>query len=296
MSIIRLEKGARRVAEVLRSLGDHEFEFTSRDFERVRTMLYDRAGISISARKRDMVYSRLARRLRRHGLDRFSTYLDSLDALDEVQAFVNALTTNLTAFFREEHHFSIMSDYVRERGKPAGLRLWSAAASTGEEAYSIAMTLAEVYGSIKPPVRILASDIDTEVLETGIKGLYPIARLDDVPQPLVSKYFQRGTGANAGLARVDPALREIIDFAQINLLAPATIAEERFDIIFCRNVLIYFDRAGQRQVLERLHGRLKEGGLLMLGHSESLRESVDLFAALGRTAYRKLTVPVRASA
>jgi chemotaxis protein methyltransferase CheR len=259
-------------------------------------MLYARAGISISARKRDMVYSRLARRLRHHRIDRFSTYLDSLDALDEVQAFVNALTTNLTAFFREEHHFSILRDYITERGKPAGLRVWSAAASTGEEAYSIAITLAEAYGSMKPPVQILASDVDTEVLATGISGIYKLARLDDLPQPIVSKYFKRGTGSNAGFARVDPTLRDLITFEQINLLDLAPIAEEPFDVIFCRNVLIYFDRIGQRRVLERLHPRLKDGGLLMLGHSETLRDSADLFASLGRTAYRKASTLVRASA
>lgn len=284
------------MGEILKSLGAHEFEFTTHDFERVRTILYARAGISISPRKRDMVYSRLARRLRHHRIDRFSTYLDSLDALDEVQAFVNALTTNLTAFFREAHHFSTLRDFVLERGKPGGFRVWSAAASTGEEAYSIAITLAEAYGSMKPPVRILASDIDTEVLATGINGIYKIARLDDLPQPILTKYFKRGTGSYAGLARVDPALRDLIDFEQINLLDPAPVANETFDVIFCRNVLIYFDRAGQRRVLERLHPALKAGGLLMLGHSETLRDSTDLFASLGRTAYRKVNGLVRASA
>jgi len=284
------------MGELLKSLGGHEFEFTTHDFERVRTMLYARAGISISARKRDMVYSRLARRLRHHRIDRFSTYLDSLDELDEVQAFVNALTTNLTAFFREAHHFSTMRDYVRERGKPAGFRVWSAAASTGEEAYSIAITLAETYGSMKPPARILATDIDTDVLATGANGIYKLSRLDDLEQPILAKYFKRGTGSNAGLARVDPALRDLIDFEQLNLLDSGAIASERFDVIFCRNVLIYFDRAGQRRVLERLHPCLKDGGLLMLGHSETLRDSTDLLASLGRTAYRKVSGTVRASA
>jgi len=284
------------VGDILTSLGAHEFEFTTHDFERVRTMLYARTGISISARKRDMVYSRLARRLRHHRIERFSTYLDSLDALDEVQAFVNALTTNLTAFFREGHHFSTMRDYILERGKPAGFRVWSAATSTGEEAYSIAITLADAYGTLRPPARILASDIDTAVLATAMNGVYKISRLDDLPRPVLTKYFKRGTGANAGLARVDPALRDLIDFEQINLLDSALPTEERFDVIFCRNVLIYFDRAGQRRVLERLHPRLKDGGLLMLGHSETLRDSTDLFASLGRTAYRKVSGLVRASA
>jgi chemotaxis protein methyltransferase CheR len=285
------------MGELLGTNGAREFAFTTSDFDRVRTLIHARAGISLAAHKRDMVYSRLARRIRHHGLASFAEYLDALDRLDETQAFVNALTTNLTSFFREAHHFDALRAYVRACGTPAGLRVWSAAASTGEEPYSIAITLAEAYGSASPPVDILASDIDTDVLAAAARAIYELPRLDDMSRDRVAKYFQRGVGENTGLARVVPSVARLVRFRQISLLDAATWPDgNAFDAIFCRNVLIYFDRTAQARVIERLHARLKPGGLLMLGHSESLREGAARFASLGRTIYRKIDPAARASA
>jgi len=268
---------------------DQEFSFSAADFERVRRLIYERAGISLHAGKQAMVYSRLSRRLRESGQRCFSDYLQHLEqttgtrAESEWTEFVNALTTNLTAFFREEHHFHALAQDLRARSGPP-LRLWCNAASTGEEPYSLVMTAVESLGP-SAPVRLLASDIDTRVLEAARRGVYPADARGLDPERL-RRHFMRGTGRNAGQVRVRDELCRLVEFRPFNLVDKDwSSLGEPFDIIFCRNVMIYFDAATQRQVLQRMRRVLKPGGLLYVGHSENFTDSRDLFRLRGKTVY-----------
>jgi chemotaxis protein methyltransferase CheR len=264
-----------------------EFVLSDRDFARVCKMIYARAGITLNETKRNMVYSRLSKRLRECDLPGFGVYLDLLESDEgaEWQDFINALTTNLTSFFRESHHFEMLAEHLRaRRDKPA--MLWSSASSTGEEAYSMAMTAMDALRTKTPQVRILATDIDTLVLEAGRRGVYRDDNVAKLDPEIVRRHFQRGTGANAGKARVKKELRDMVSFRQLNLLQPAWPLREKFTAIFCRNVLIYFDKPTQRGVVERMAARLEPDGLLCIGHSENLMWARDLFEPCGRTAYR----------
>ena len=267
-----------------------EFDLSDADFERLRELIYLHAGISLGAGKRQMVYSRLIRRLRILGLKDFRDYLLLIEADEggERQAFTNALTTNLTAFFREPHHFPILSEYAK-RAERDHLTIWSSACSTGEEAYSIAITMAEAFGSIPAPVRILASDVDTNVLERARFGVYPMERAAKVPADQIRNYFLRGSGAHEGMVKVRPELREMISFRQINLLDADWGVRGPLDAIFCRNVMIYFNKKTQYEILKRFAAVLAPNGLLFIGHSESLHHASDLFRLRGKTVYQLLT-------
>jgi len=265
-----------------------EFEFTSKDFEQVRKLIYDHAGISLNPSKEDMVYSRLARRLRATGLDSFSVYLSRLEkdgASDEWQAFVNSLTTNLTAFFREEHHFPLLAEHIRKQRDKHPILLWCSASSTGEEPYSMAMTMLDLYGSSMPPVKILATDLDTNVLAKAEAGIYPLERLEKLPEEKLKRYFLKGKGTQAGFAQVRPELRNMITFRQLNLLDKTWPIRGPFDAIFCRNVMIYFDKQTQLQILQRFAPMLQADGLLFAGHSESFHNAADIFKLRAKTVY-----------
>ncbi|WP_052162586.1 CheR family methyltransferase [Aquabacterium sp. NJ1] len=268
---------------------DREFDFHPRDFSRVRSLIYERAGISLHEGKQAMVYSRLSRRLRETGYTTFETYLKWLESgtasQQEWQEFVNCLTTNLTSFFREEHHFHTLTEWLRNRGSQP-TRIWCAAASTGEEPYSLAMTVADVWG-LNAPVKILSSDIDTNVLATASRGVYD-ANSRGLSQQHLRNYFLRGKGANSGSIRVKPELARMVEFRPFNLMQTNWQLGEPFDIVFCRNVMIYFDAPTQRKVLERIHGVMKPKGLLFVGHSENFTESRDLFTLKGKTVYDKV--------
>ena len=258
-----------------------------RDFATVRELIASYAGIKLSLQKRNMVYNRLLRRLRARGVDNFGDYLQLVQRQDsdEREAFVNALTTNLTAFFREPHHFELLQAHAARHGKRGRpLRCWSNACSTGEEAWSIAMVLreAECAGDV------LATDIDTEVLNTASTGVYRMERTTSLPAERLRRHFLRGTGANEGLVSVRPELRAMVRFAQFNLQTAAWPAQESYDVIFCRNVVIYFDREFQKKLLTRLADLLVPGGLLMVGHSESFPSAHAGFRSCGRTAYERV--------
>ena len=262
------------------------FAFTPRDFARVRALIYRQAGISLGDSKQEMVYSRLARRLRAKGMSSFEEYLDSLESGRdgaEWEAFTNALTTNLTAFFREAHHFPILAEHMRRVNAP--LSIWCSASSTGEEPYSIAMTMCEAFGTLTPPVSIVATDIDTHVLETAANGVYPIERIDKMAPDRVKRFFQRGTGERDGLVRVRPELRQLITFKPLNLLASGWPVKGPFDVIFCRNVMIYFDKPTQSKILARFVPLMKPHGLLFAGHSENFLYASDAFRLRGKTVY-----------
>jgi chemotaxis protein methyltransferase CheR len=269
---------------------DQEFVFGSADFERVRQLIYQRAGISLHAGKQAMVYSRLSRRLRETGHRSFAEYLQSLEQAhgnagdQEWQEFVNCLTTNLTAFFREEHHFVELAHDLRSRkGRP--LRLWCSAASTGEEPYSLAMTVEETLGT-RAGVEIVASDIDTRVLATAARGVYAADTRGLTPERL-RRHFLRGKGANSGYIRIKPELAAMVHFRTQNLIDTQWSLGDPFDIVFCRNVMIYFDAPTQRRVLEHIHRVMKPGGMLYVGHSENFTDSRDLFRLRGKTIYER---------
>lgn len=265
---------------------ERDFAFTAQDFTRVRGLIHAHAGISLSPAKRDMVYSRLARRLRELGMDNFSDYLDQVEqgGEKEWEDFTNALTTNLTSFFREPHHFPILAEHL-QRCAARPLKIWCAASSTGEEPYSIAMTAVEAFGSFTPPVRILASDVDTRVLAAAQAGVYDAERVERMDPARVRRFFQRGTGVQAGQVRIRPELRSLVSFQRINLLEPSWPVRGPFDAIFCRNVMIYFDKHTQAAILRRFAPLLRPDGLLFVGHSESLFHVSDVFRLRGKTVY-----------
>ena len=272
------------------SLVEQEFAFAVTDFERVRVraLIHQRAGINLQPGKQAMVYSRLSRRLRETGHRSFGAYLQWLESHpahnDEWQAFVNCLTTNLTAFFREDHHFGALIQDLRQHS--GALRIWCNAASTGEEPYSISMTVAESLGA-DAPVRILATDIDTLVLDTARRGVYEGEARGPSPERL-KRHFLRGTGTNAGAIRVKPELARLIEFKSFILMSEQWSFGEPFDFVYCRNVMIYFDSATQRRVLERIHGAMQPGGLLYVGHSENFTDSRTLFRLRGKTICERL--------
>ncbi|MFN4267083.1 MAG: CheR family methyltransferase [Aquabacterium sp.] len=270
---------------------DREFSFSDRDFERVRKLIYGRAGISLNDGKHAMVYSRLSRRLRETGHQSFDAYLQWLETATGAQAdrewqeFTNCLTTNLTSFFREEHHFHTLAEHLRSRGS-VPTRIWCCASSTGEEPYSLAMTVAETLG-MHAPVKILASDIDTNVLATASRGVYDGATRG-LSEQRMKQFFLRGKGANSGAIRVKPELARFVEFRPFNLMQAQWQLGDPFDIVFCRNVMIYFDAPTQRRVLEHIHRVMKPHGLLFVGHSENFTESRDLFHLRGKTVYDRV--------
>ena len=210
-----------------------EFRFTAEDFERVRRLIHERAGIALSPVKQDMVYSRLARRLRANGDATFAQYLARLEGGDgkEWETFINSLTTNLTSFFREAHHFEILLQQMKGcRSRP--FRIWCSAASTGEEPYSLAITACEAFKTLSPPVSIFASDIDTNVLATAGRGVYPEDRVDKMEPERLRQFFQRGAAAQAGYVRIRPDLQKLVTFSRVNLLDVRWPLEGPFDALF----------------------------------------------------------------
>lgn len=265
-----------------------EFAWTDADFDRVQAMIYKRAGISLHDGKHAMVYSRLSRRLRETGYDSFRDYLGWLESAEspEWQEFVNALTTNLTSFFREHHHFEIFADFLKS--KPAGTswRVWCSAASTGEEPYSIVMTALESLGQ-SSKFALTASDIDSKVLSSAAQGIYRLDGMKGIDSNRMQRFFLRGKAGNDGMVKVKPELARAIEFLIVNLIRDDWPFEGAFDAVFCRNVMIYFDAETQRRVLERIYKVMKPGALLFVGHAENFSDSRDLFVLKGKTVYER---------
>lgn len=274
---------------------------SDREFDLLRRLVYARTGIALGPHKRHLLRARLVRRLRALGLPSFIDYYEYLAAgaaggAEEMEHFVNAITTNKTDFFREPHHFEyLLTTWAAARrleGERTGrkrVRIWSASCSSGEEVYTLAMTLAEA--RLLPPVwdtRILASDIDTDMLAATAEALYPMERVAPVPDELLARYFLKSRGADE--VRVRPELRQLVTVRRINLAETPWPIRVRFDVIFCRNTLIYFDRVMQRRILESLITFLAPGGLLCLGHAESVVGLVGELAHLGKTIYQRTAV------
>jgi len=263
-----------------------EFLFTDSDFSRVRTLIHRRAGIALGEQKRQMVDSRLSRRLRELQVPDFATYLDWLEQRqdgEEWQLFINSLTTNLTSFFREAHHFPTLAEHARKVKQP--VTVWCAAASTGEEPYSIAITLMEALGDKASASRVIATDIDTAVLAKAATGVFTAEQVRRLAPERLRRFFNKGTGSNAGKVRVRPEVAAMVKFSRLNLLDSAWSVKEPVDAIFCRNVMIYFDKPTQKKVLDRFAPLLKSDGLLFAGHSENASLVNQAFRPLGQTVY-----------
>jgi chemotaxis protein methyltransferase CheR len=291
VELIAWVQGAKMIK--LRAEFNREFTYRDADFEQIKAIIYRKAGIHLGDSKKQLVYSRLARRLRVLQLPDFVAYLAYLEQTPgELEEFINALTTNLTAFFRESHHFDILADYAKKHKTGAHkLRVWCAASSTGEEPYSIAITLAEVFGRHDPPVEIIASDIDSNVLAEARRGIYTVDRLESLSFEQKKQFFLRGKGSNSGKAKIIEPLRGVVEFKKINLLDKSWPLQGSFDVIFCRNVMIYFDRPTQLILLERMTRLLKPEGLYISGHSESFAQANHLVKLIGRTTYHLARTP-----
>ena len=272
-----------------------EFTFTEADFQWLRNKASQHSGIVLADVKRNMIYSRLTKRLRKLNLRGFSEYRKLLDSgnPEEFGEFINAITTNLTSFFREPHHFehlaktAIPQALKRIRGSRK-VRVWSAGCSTGEEPYTIAMVLAQALPGV-PTQRfeVHATDLDTRVLATAQAGIYDLSRVEGLKPELLRKWFLRGAGSLEGQVRVKDELRQTIRFGQLNLIKEWSM-EGPFDILFCRNVVIYFDKPTQRRLFARFAEVLEPGGNLYIGHAETLHQVSEQFRLVGKTAYQKL--------
>jgi chemotaxis protein methyltransferase CheR len=261
-------------------------------FERVRRLIQEMAGISLGPTKRTMAMNRLLQRLHATGHARFSTYLDEVEAPGSPERlhFTNALTTNLTSFFREAHHFPTLIEHLRgydARGGPAVI--WSAACSTGEEPYSIAMALHEAGIDLTRDVRIIASDIDTQALDHARRAVYPAERAAALGPERLRRFFLRGEGPRGPLAKVRPHVAAAVEFRQINLCSKGWELHGPLAAIFCRNAMIYFSKPTQFEVLQRFRPLLKGGGLLFAGHSENFHYLAGGFMRpRGQTVYELL--------
>ncbi|HVO48117.1 MAG TPA: protein-glutamate O-methyltransferase CheR [Steroidobacteraceae bacterium] len=271
-----------------------EFAFGTEDFEALRQLVKQVTGIHLSEQKRELVYGRLARRLRALGLTSFAQYRRVLDddSGQELVEFCNAITTNLTSFFREPHHFDYLRDQLlqplaRDAAGTRRLRIWSAACSTGEEPYSIAMTLLESLPDLRRwDVRILATDLDSDVLARARRGVYAEDRVKNLSAQRRDRFFNQKREGDGLYYEVAPALRELITFKQLNLMHPLPMRGP-LQAIFCRNVIIYFDKETQRELFGRISQLQRPGDLLFLGHSESLFKVSEVYALMGKTVYRR---------
>ena len=272
-----------------------EFEYTQEDFDFLRKISNQHSGILVPDDKFDMFYSRLSKRVRLLGFTRFKQYCDYLQHHPEQEftEFINAVTTNLTSFFREKHHFdylaeTVLPELLKKNQAQRQIKVWSAGCSTGEEPYSLAMTLLENVPS-GWDVKILATDLDTNVLATAAEGIYALERVTSIGEQRLKRWFQKGVGAQSRKARARADLRRIIHFKQLNLMQDWPM-QGVFDVIFCRNVLIYFDRDTKARLVNRYAGLLRQGGHLFIGHSESLHQIDVPFMLVGHTIYRKTDV------
>ncbi len=270
-------------------------QISQKEFTLFREIVYEEAGISLSDHKSALVQSRLMKRLKALRLNNFKSYynylMDNYDA--EVVNLLNCITTNKTDFFRENQHFvfirdKLLTEFANKKQKQ--IRIWSAGCSTGEEPYSIAITLFDYYSRTKtlmPDIKILATDIDTNVINTGKEGKYKADVLEDVNAHLLKKYFLKGSRENEGFYKVKNSLKKIITFRRLNLLNETYPMKKQFDLIFCRNVIIYFDNETRRKIFDRFHGYLTDDGYFFAGHSENINSFSDKFKLIGNTVYMK---------
>jgi len=277
-------------------------DITDEEFQAFRSLVYKSTGLYLKDGKRTLLRSRLMKRLRHHGYANFARYYQHLQRDDpsgsELQEMINAVTTHKTSFFREPHHFEYFRDELLLPAQAAGtsrtLRVWSAGCSSGEEPYTIAITIADSLQRLASwDVKILASDIDTDVIDKARRGIYPSEAVSELSPALVKRHFLRGKDNYAGFVRVKPELSRLVTFMRVNLLEESWGFRGQFDAIFCRNVMIYFERDLQHKLLKHFARHVKPGGLFFAGHSENLFWASDLLDPVGRTVYRVRQAGVR---
>lgn len=274
---------------------EKEFHFSDKEFKFISKLIGERTGIVLSDAKRQMVYGRLSRRLRQLKLTKFSEYCDILTSGHEAELieFTNAITTNLTAFFRENHHFdflknTVLPELIRKNVHTKRIRIWSAGCSSGEEPYSIAMCVREALPRLAGwDVKILATDLDSNMVQGGKRGIYTTERVEGLSLSRMKKWVERGTGEKADKVRMSAELRDLITFKELNLMHEWPI-KGPFDFMFCRNVVIYFNKDTQRKLFDRYANLLADKAYLFIGHSESLNKVTDRFNLLGKTIYQKV--------
>jgi chemotaxis protein methyltransferase CheR len=262
-------------------------QLSDQEFAQFQNMIYEQAGISMSPAKRTLIAGRLSKRLRHYGLVRYSDYFNIITGGNgaELQIAIDLLTTNETHFFREPKHFDFLRSQVLPQHRPGRpFRVWSAASSSGEEAYSIAMLLADVLGST--PWEILGSDISTRVLERARQGHYSMERAQEIPRPYLTRFCLKGTGSQDGTLLISRELRERVQFQQVNLIEPLPKLGE-FDVIFLRNVMIYFDQNTKVSLVSRMLPLLRPGGYFLISHSESLNGISTAYEVVAPAIYRK---------
>jgi chemotaxis protein methyltransferase CheR len=294
MALVRRAATAPPNSDLAAADTQREFAFSKGDFEFLAALAYQRAGISLSDSKRNLVYGRLSRRLRALGLSSFGEYRQYLESDEsESERFINSISTNHTKFFREAHHFTHLRSSAAElfaqqdqKRTVRRLRVWSAGCSTGEEPYTIALVLRrEIADMARHDVKILATDIDTDVLAKASRGEYAAEALEQIPDPFC-RFFKPVEEGNAATVKVGPDVRSLITFRPLNLVESWPI-KGPFDAIFCRNVMIYFDAPTKAKLIDRFIRLIKPGGWLYIGHSESLLGSHPGLHLMGRTIYRR---------
>jgi len=249
------------------------YELTEHEYEKIRRLIYEQCGINLHEGKRELVRARLSKRLREGKFRSFTEYfryVTTEEGTDELIHMIDSISTNLTHFFRESDHFTQLNAILEKwAGVKAHVRIWSAGCSTGEEPYSIAISAAEMMNSSPMSISIFATDISTRVLKQAISGVYPEEKVSSIPKLLLRRYFQYGTGNAKGYYRIKKEVRDLVHFQRFNLMDPFP-PTSHFDIIFCRNVMIYFDKKTQQGLIGKFYHTLNDGGYLMIGHSESL--------------------------
>ena len=267
---------------------------TDQEFELFKALIYRQVGITLDAPKKTLLVSRLGKRLRELGLSTYKAYYDSLSGRggeEELTKLLDLISTNKTDFFREPTHFEFIREQVLPEAKATKtMRIWSSASSSGEEPYTIAMTLHNAIPDISRwDIKILASDISTRVLAKAAAGVYEDERVSQLPPDLVRRFFLKGRGTQSGKFKVRPHVAQMVNFRRINLMDETFPIRSALDVIFCRNVMIYFDRPTQTKLMEKFHRYLRPGGYLFIGHSESLQWIEHPFTYLKPTIYQKAT-------
>ena len=266
------------------------YELSDRQFDKLRKIIYESAGIHLNEGKKELVHARLSKVLRQRNIENFSEYLKILrgdSTGDELITLLDAISTNVTHFFRESNHFDFLAGILTDNGYQDGLRIWSAGCSSGEEPYSIAIMLREHILNIhSPKPHILATDLSTRILDVAINGTYPLKSIDNIDRTIVKKYFLRGTRNSEGKVKVKPDISSMVTFRRLNLVEPFEFSR-RFDVIFCRNVMIYFDTETRQHIVDKFINSLHPGGYLIIGHSESLNMIKHSLQYVQPTIYRK---------
>ncbi len=276
---------------------NREFTYTESDFNYLSKIVGEYAGINLTEAKRELLYSRLTKRLRKLGISSFAQYCELLKQGDQTEFthFINAITTNVTSFFRENHHFDFLSQKLVQQivMKKGGqlqprLRIWSAGCSSGEEPYSIAIVLKENISDLKRwDAKILATDLDSNMLDTARRGIYPLERLGNMSGSRRERWFKIGNGIHEGMVKISDEIKKVVTYRRLNLASDWPM-HGPFDAIFCRNVMIYFDKPTRIKLINRFADILTEDGCLFIGHSESMLGISDRFYSIGKTIHRRI--------